>query len=72
VKFLFRPMFLFGGGLTKSLSSLLESMSMFIGYATFFLAAPFVCKCQKFTLVTNVLYIVIVNLRCEYVFTNPG
>jgi hypothetical protein len=58
------PLFLFRGGLTKSLSPLPESMSTFIGYATFILAAPFICECQYFTLVTNVLYNVNANLMC--------
>jgi hypothetical protein len=65
-------LFLFEEGLTKSLSSLLESMSIFIRYVAFFLAAPSVCKCQNFAIVSNVLYIVIVNLRCPYVFIDPG
>jgi hypothetical protein len=47
-------------------------ISMFIGYSAFFLAAPFVCKYHNFALVNIVLYIVIVNLKFQYVFTNPG
>jgi hypothetical protein len=42
------PQFLFGGGYTKSLSSLLGSVWIFKGCEAFFMVGTFTCKCKIF------------------------
>jgi hypothetical protein len=65
------PLFLSGGGCTKSLSSLLDSVWIFKGCEVFFLAATFTCKHNFFHLLSLCSMVWMLTSCVNVYFTNP-